>query len=379
MNKKIIFFLVFYLLLIGALIFSALIIFEEKSNKEIFPEVEKEATEKTGVSEEVKNNLDKKTEKNSKEETIMGIYEICSDLGECDVEEGIKKIKKAGFKAIILTVIDEDREESLAYYPSSYLKMADYVDENYVEEAIELAHKNGIKIYASINLPHNYWLKKHPDWITVWSDGKSGDFYNQDYFHRTVPPSRILSETECLEFLSKLFKEVQSYGFDGIDINDNFQFSDEYIEEKDEILFSSYDEFTVNKFNSQDKLNWFEWRALEVGELIKFFKENIEIIFRPHLLTHGNPYEYYGLDYRQIENYVDVMYLMIMPDQPKNKYNLIDDIKNKKIAVSTYFFNDLASFEEILEIINLLKTKKVQEIYLYNFKIIEEDNLWDRL
>ncbi len=291
---------------------------------------------------------------------ILGVYEVCVDVEDCNIEEGIKKIKEIGASSLIITVTDEDGLESVSYYDSQYLTRADYVSEDYLSEVIRIAHENDVKVYASINIPHNYWLKDHLDWITVWSNGKVGDYYEQDYFHRTVPPSRMVSEQECKDLLKNIVKEVMSYGVDGIDINDNFQFSDQYIEETDEVLISSFDEFTISKFEDSEYDDWAKWRASQVTELITYLNEIITIPFRPHLLTHGDPYQYYGLDYSAIAQQVDVMYLMIMPDRSKEKhFELIEGVKNlKRTAVSTY-----PPYR-----VEWIKSAGADEIYLYNFE-----------
>ena len=300
-------------------------------------------------------------------EVILGVYEVCSDVEECDaenIEEGIKKIKEVGASSIIITVTDEDGLESVSYYDSQYLTMADYVSEDYLSEVIRIAHENDVKVYASINIPHNYWLKDHPDWITIWSNGKAGDYYEQDYFHRTVPPSRMVSEQECKDLLKNIVEEVMAYGVDGIDINDNFQFSDQYLEETDTVLFSSFDEFTINKFEEDGSGDWAKWRAGQVTELITYLNEIITIPLRPHLLTHGDPYQYYGLDYPAIAQQVDVMYLMIMPNQAKEKHlELIEKTKKagaKRTAVSTY-----PPYR-----VEWIKEAGADEIYLYNFNLL---------
>jgi len=337
-------------------------------------------TLKTGQNQAQEQNQAQTQDQNQeeeKQETIFGVYEVCSDLENCNVEKNIKKIKQAGFEAVIVTATDEDENKSFAYYSSEYLPMPDYVEKDYFKRVVESAHENNIKVYASVNLPHNYWLKNHPDWIIVWSNNKKGDYYEQDYFHRSVPASRITSELECKKLLENLIKEIEALGVDGIDINDNFQFPDQYVEQTDQVLFSSYDQFTLNKFNSQKELDWFEWRSKQVTQLIKFFSQTISIDFRPHLLTHANPYEYYGLDYKEIGKYADKMYFMIMPDQTEEKYNIISEYKNA--AVSTYLFEQMANKQEVLKILDLIKQKGANEIYLYNFDLIEKRNLWDIL
>ncbi len=343
----------------------------------------------------------------------FGIYEACSDIADCDIESGIKKIKDAGAESVIITVVDEDDLKSVAYYPSRYLPMADYVSDNYLERVIDLAHKNKIKVYASINMPYNYWLARHPDWISVLSNGESADKYEQGYDSRTVPPSRVIAEKECKELLKNIIEEVISYGVDGIDINDNFQFSAQYLEESGTMLYSSFDDFTIKKFEEERNLtiqgnsskewaeyiesrpalyeSWLSWRAGEINQLFHILKQNIKdaggnIPLSPHLITTEDPYSYYGIDYKGIAKEVDVLYLMFIPEEEKERY--FETIKNlksdstKKVAASTYLFKEddweavEKDEEKISERIKWLKEAGADEIYFYNFKFIEEGNHW---
>lgn len=343
----------------------------------------------------------------------LGIYEVCSEVKGCNPEIGINKIKEIGAEAVIVTVVDAEDLKAVTYYPSKYLPLAKGIPDDYLKRIVESAHKNNIKVYALINIPHNYWLLRHPDWIAVLSNGQPADTYEKDYFHRIVPPSRVIAEEECRELLKDIINEIVSYGVDGIDINDNFQFSDQYLERTDTILFTSYDDFTIEKFekemnttiqgdspkewaeyikdNSDIYTSWLEWRAEQVTKLFKILKQTIkdigvDIPLRPHLLTYGYPYEYYGLDYEGIAKEVDVLYLMITPEQPKEKYFAIikstQDSQPQRIAVSTYLFrkeNNLAverNKEKILERMRWISDAGADEIYVYNFRLIEEGNHW---
>lgn len=344
--------------------------------------------------------------------STLGIYEVCSDVTDCNLEIGIGKIKEAGAKTVIVTVVDEDGLKSVAYYPSKYLPMTEDVSSDYLKRIVALSHQNNIKVYASINIPHNHWLANHPDWIAVLSNGMAADTYENDYFHRIVPPSRLIAEEECRELLKNIIGEVASYGVDGIDINDNFQFSDEYLEETDTTLYLSFDDFTIEKFESDKNitiqgnnpkeradyiknhsdiyLSWLRWRTDEIIRLIKMLSQDIvdtgiNIPLRPHLLTFGDPYEYYGLDYEGIAKEVDVLYLMITPDTDKEKYfEVIKRCKDtkKRVAVSTYFFKEEdwdvveSDKEKLLERIKWIKDAGADEIYIYDFGLIEEGNLW---
>ncbi len=347
--------------------------------------------------------------KQKTEKLTFGIYESCSDVEDCDLQAGIEKIKESGAESLIVTVVDEDDLKSISYYPSNYLPMADYVPDDYLEQIIALAHKNEIKVYASINIPHNYWLANHPDWIAVLSNGKPADKYENDYDTRTVPPSRVIAEEECRELLKNIISEVASYGVDGIDINDNFQFPTQYLEETDTTLFSSFDNFTLGKFEKETgitvpgdsvkekadylmkKPDWFSWRAEQINQLFRILKQDIkdtgrDIPLRPHLLTSEDPYSYYGLDWQGIAKEADVLYVMLIPDQPKEKYfetvKQCQDAGAKRIAASTYLLKEIDKSDiekdagKISDRISWIAEASADEIYVYDFRLIEEGNHW---
>jgi len=377
---------------------------------------EEPATKVTIPKTQTPESLPSNNQEMPKEPSIFGIYEVCSEIDNCDIEAGIKKVKETGAEAVIITVVDEEGLKSEAYYPSKYLPTVEDLPQDYLERIIKFAHENQIKVYGSINIPHNYWLAKHPDWIAYLSNGKRADFYEKDYFHRIVPPSRIISEKECIELLQNLIDEVISYGVDGIDINDNFQFSDQYLEESDSTIFSSFDDFTIEKFENEtnnivrgnsakEKANyiknnpeiyadWLKWRSKQITKLLEILNEitknyNPNIPLRPHLLTYGDPYEHYGLDYQEIVKQVDVLYLMITPDQPKEKYFEVikegQNAKAEKIAVSTYLFEQEnwtvpeKDVKKILERMKWIVGAGADEVYVYNFELIEKGNLWPAL
>ena len=339
----------------------------------------------------------------------LGIYEVCSEITGCNPEEGIKKIKATGANAVIITVVDEDDLKSVVYYPSKYLPMAEGLPDNYLKRIIESAHQSKIKVYASINMPHNYWLARHPDWISVLSNGQPADKYENDYDTRTVSPSRVIAEEECKELLKNIISEVASYGVDGIDINDNFQFPTQYLEEQDVILYSSFDNFTVEKFENETgvtvpgnsikekadylmkKPDWLKWRAEQINQLFRILKQDIkdtgrDIPLRPHLLTSEEPYSYYGLDYQGIAKEADVLYVMLIPEQAKEKYfEIIKQSKAagaKRIAASTYLLKEMDKSDiekdagKISERMKWMKDAGADEIYVYDFRLIEEGNLW---
>jgi hypothetical protein len=384
MNKIVLLWIVIVFVIVGLAI-AGQTFFKEEEVQNPETALLEEESQSPAASPEESSAPEIKAEGETKPVPLFGIYEICSDVEGCDVEKGILKIKEAGAKAVIVTAVEDAPTE--AYYLSQYLPMADYVEPDYFEKAVNLAHQNGIKVYASINLPHSFWLDKHPDWLAVWSNGKPADFYEDDYFHRIVPPSRVVAEQECLDLLRNIIGEVVSYGVDGIDINDNFQFSDQYLEEEETTLYSSFDDFALSQFEKEtggSQNEWYDWRAEKVTGLIKILKEYAgDIPLRPHLLTYDRPYEDYGLDYGTISQELGNLYLMIGPDEPKERYfELIQGVEADKIIASTYLYQDFDDFliekdeQVIFDRVNWLAQAGADEIYLYNFALIEEARLW---
>ena len=196
-------------------------------------------TEKAGFADQG-NNSDRTSS------IELGIYEICGSNSRCDPEEGVTEVKKMGADSVIVTAIENDvkKHKTLAYYDSLFVPLAGDSPQNYFNRTVAAAHANGMKVYALVNLPQEQWLADHPDWISVYMNGKPSDTYLDTYFYRIVPPSRVLVEPECLEEMEGIFDELVFLGVDGIDVNDNFEFPCWYITKNDTTLLSSYDNFT---------------------------------------------------------------------------------------------------------------------------------------
>ncbi len=290
----------------------------------------------------------------------LGVYNPCPDPS-CNPSSELSKVKGTGANSILVKLVDD---EGYALYPSKFLPVReDMVDVTI--KTIEEAKRLGMKVYGWINIPHEIWLRDHPNWIAVLSNGRPSDFYGRDYFHRIVPPSRIIRERECTGLLKSIAKEISSLGLDGIDINDNFQFSDTYLPSKDEVLLTSYDKFTVKAFERDTGVRvegsspvewasyirdhegiwnkWISWRAEQVTELIRIItaaarevKPNIEI--RPHLLI-WDPLEAYGLDFAEISSVTGTLYVMIPSSESRMRhYRAVWSAKQvaPRVIASTY-------------------------------------------
>ncbi|BBB31804.1 hypothetical protein TTHT_0165 [Thermotomaculum hydrothermale] len=344
----------------------------------------------------------------------FGVY-FPSHIGNSNIEQTIVKIKEMGFNAIILPATDEFVEDgkSVAFFPNSVLPLAEGVEENYFENVIKIAHQKGLKVYAWINMPNEYFLSLHPDWISILSNGKPSDYYNSnDYFQRIIPPARVIKEDEYKNLLASLIDQLVSYNIDGIDLNDNFQWAEYYIENQDLTLYSSFDNFSVEAFESDTGINvegnspeekadyifnneeiynsWLEWRANQVNRLLEFIKNRIvksgkSIPFRPHLLADKWALEDYGIDYQEACKIADIPYTMILVDSNEHnleKYNelifLIKQVSAKKIACSTYLYDiESNSNEELLKRILLFDSLNINSLNLFNLNEIEEKNLFN--
>ncbi len=350
------------------------------------------------------------------EEIEKGIY-IVSPLESTEIEPYLKRIKKSGFNSIILTFTDEDVEDgrSVAYFQSNLLPMSEGVSQDYIEQVIETAHNLGIKVYAFFNMPDEYFLSIHPEWISILSNGKPSDYYNSsDYFQRIIPPSRILNSPEYLNLLSGIIAEICNYDIDGFDLNDNFQWAEWYLEGEDKTLTSSFDSFTIEKFSEETGISvegnspeeyaefilnnnevysrWLEWRAEKVNLLLSFIKKEIKksgrfIPFRPHLLASKWAYEDYGIDYKEACRIADVPYTMILVDENEEnlkKYreltSLITEVSSKRLAVSTYLYNvEEGEMDKVSNRLYLFSKCNVKSVNLFNLELIREKNLFETL
>ncbi len=275
------------------------------------------------------------------ERVELGVYDPCPDPS-CDPSSTLSKLREAGANEILVTLVDD---EGRALYPSNVLPVRDEMV-GVTLETIRVARRLGMRVYAWINLPHGVWLRDHPDWIAVLSDGRPIDHFSKDYFHKIVPPSRVVRERECVDLLRGLIREIASLGVDGIDINDNFQFSDVYLEDEDRTLLTSYDGFTVRSFerdtgiqvpgdsprewaifiegNEEVWRRWVEWRAEQVTELVRLVTDaarearpGLEV--RPHLLI-WDPLETYGIDFPAIAGITGSLYVMIPPGESRMRH-----------------------------------------------------------
>ncbi len=337
----------------------------------------------------------------------LGVYEPCASPGDCDVVEGLRRILESGGNAVLVTVVDG----GAALYPSRVLPMADHADPGYVSSVVREAHRLGLRVYAWVNIPHEVWLREHRDWIAVLSDGRPADFYEGDYFHRIVSPARLVREPECVSTLRALFREIASLGFDGVDVNDNFQFSDQYLESQDVTLTTSYDEFTVRAFENDTGVRvpgsgprewaeflesdedaretWVRWRAAQVTRLIEIIADAVhevdpDLPVRPHLLI-WDPLAAYGLDYAALAEATGsgTLYVMV-PSGESRPWHLRAVAQARRacarVVASTYLQGVSGLEDPVREARRRgmwLAEGGADGVYVHWFGEAEELDLWD--
>jgi hypothetical protein len=205
-----------------------------------------------------------------------------------------------------------------------------------------------------------------------------------------------------LEDLQGIIGEVASYGFDGITLNDNFEYPSWYLSKEKKTLLSSYDPVSISYFEKEMKRevlgngtveraayientpeiynDWIRWRAWQVTTLLAVCQGFVDdtgrdIEFGPHLLVGNWVYHDNGLDYFDIAKTVDAMYLMF-GDGEKNSDipAILQKCKNatpKKIAASIYLNNTKSKNEKVLlERIKLVYDNGADQVSLFDFNQI---------
>ncbi len=343
-------------------------------------------------------------------EPELGVYEPCPEPGDCDPRAVLSRLRDMGFNSVLVTAVDDDG----ALYDSDYIPREEegWPPEGYLRGMVREAKSLGMRIYAWVNLPHGVWLSEHPDWIAVYSDGRPADYYSDDYFHSIVSPARVVREGECVRALRGIARELAEMGFDGIDLNDNFQFSDYYDEGEDRTLYTSYDEFTVSAFESDTGVEvpgsgprewaeaiesdpdlwerWVDWRAEQVTELVRLVAEagrevNPGLEVRPHLLIWW-PLETYGEDYHALADVAGTLYVMVSShwDWRVHKRAVMAAIRAgaERVVASTYLFGANESDDPGLFVrrrARWLASAGADGLYIFNYELMEEMGLWDEV
>ena len=284
-------------------------------------------------------------------------------------------------------------------YPSKYLPMPGWITDTFAREKIDTAHRMGFKAYAWWGMPHDHWLEpgRHPEWISVLSNGTATNCTTNDYFHRIIPPSRVIRTPEYLAQLKGVIKELVDLGFDGIDINDNFQFLND----------ASFDNFTVSAFMNDTGLTvigstlaeralyiktnlwdaWHSWRAEQVTELLRLMQQYIRdagssIPLRPHLMVGHTHYTDWGYDLEGICSAVDVPYAMVGmgPESISHSLGLLREAGAKRIDTSLYL-DSIAVGDEgwLAENMEAVKESGAREINLFNYGMAEWRDLWETI
>lgn len=364
----------------------------------------------------------------------LGIYDMCTDMwswNDDTITEGIGLLASSGFNAALVPMAggdtllyDSDHVETKAWFPADKFPAA-----------INGLHSNGIKAYAWFSLIHNYWIGNEVDagleWRGVCSDGKYDiDYWDQEnnpwgrYFYDVIPPSILLSHQECLDLYKNIFEElITEMGFDGIDVNDNFQFLNHWDPVAQRTVWASYDFITMQKFVSETdadlpgidlasrevydpvdaaayiegsptlRESFFSWRADQATALLKAFQDMADEIapdipIRPHLMPGYTSRDDWGYNRPGIAAAVDVCFLMLGEDREsiETAIGWYVDAGAKHIdarfSVMDITKQDVetdyqASLDKLVDRITWALEAGADSITLYNFGHIYANELWD--
>jgi len=316
---------------------------------------------------------------------VVGTYGIYNST------DGIKKIKNMGGNMAVLSVGSAN-----VSFPSQYLPKPWWISDTHMKDMVDLAHSEGLKVYAWWGMPHDYWLasERHPEWISTLSNGTPTNFSSNDYFHRVIPPSRVIRTPEYLALLKGVIGEIVKLGFDGIDINDNFQF----------LCDSSFDNFTVSAFANDTGSTvvgstlkeraayiknvhwdlWHHWRADQVTELLRLMQQYVrdagsDIPLRPHLMVGFSHYTDWGYDLEGICKAVDVPYAMLGmgPGNITHSLNQLVEAGANKISTSLYLsWIEPGDEEWLAENMRAVRECGARGINLFNYGTAETKELW---
>ncbi len=284
-------------------------------------------------------------------------------------------------------------------FPSQYLPKIWWRGDNQTRDLVREAHRKGFRVYAWLGMPHDYWLApgRHPDWISLLSNGTPTNHSDDRYFTRIIPPSRVLGSQEYLAQLKGVIGELVDLGFDGIDINDNFQWASD----------ASFDDFSVQKFQTDTgvvvtgttlqerasyiKTNledeWYRWRADQVTELLGLMQQYVrdadsDIPLRPHLMVGGTDYGEWGYDLDGICSAVDMPFAMMGMGHDGISYVLdrLNRAGAKRIAASLYLSAvDDGDHQWLGDNIRWAKESGADEIFLNNYGVSEARDMWDTI
>lgn len=351
---------------------------------------------------------------------VIGIYGLCQQDDNCDVYYSARLIKELGFDAVVVTVVGNgfDDRISRAFYPSKYLPQFDPGNGDFLYDAVNAAHKNGLFFCASVDMPHGDWLyqKGHGDWIAVLSDGRHLDMAGDSPDYCVITPARVIRSPEYLAMMKGIFDELAARGVDSIDLNDNFQYPALFYGDNQTLFLSSYDDFSIAQFSNDTGIKvqssdarasaimiendavlrneWNRWRANQTKRLLAILQGYVDeinirrgtsIVFRPHLLADPEiAYENYGTDNALIAGLVDVVYLMMDANIPESQYGaIVEKMRQagaKKIVASTYLIDvEKGDYEKLERRMASLKEQGVAGISIYNLEMANERHLIGRL
>lgn len=208
-----------------------------------------------------------------------------------------------GVNTVSLSIKDS---QGLVFYPSSIAPHIS-LDDNKMREGIEIFHKKGINVKASLaSFADMATAQTHPEWLAVTADGiparpqRAWNSWTEAFYYHHCP-----NRPEYQSYLLNIINEVVSrYEIDGIDL-DFIRYP--YIPsiEKAANKYFCYCDYCLQTFQQQTGENaksleentpewiaWINWRSEKLGQFLAQVKETIkqhsDLKLMTYIATYGS-------------------------------------------------------------------------------------------
>jgi len=160
-------------------------------------------------------------------------------------EEFISEMKAAGVNTILYEVFNWGG----VYFNTTYAPVLDDI----LNHTIEVAHANGIKVYAWMTILSLDWvLEDHPEWAVIAYDYDTGEYIVGPGYYRVSP-----FVPEFIDYLKNLYSDLARYNIDGIMFQDDLVlgFNEDFSTYANASYYADFGRY-LNPLDMYDLDNW---------------------------------------------------------------------------------------------------------------------------
>jgi biofilm PGA synthesis lipoprotein PgaB len=181
-------------------------------------------------------------------------------------EEFISEIKAAGVNMIFYEVFGWGG----VYFNTTYAPVLD----DLLNHTIEVAHANGIKVYAWMTILSLDWvLQEHPEWAVIAYDYNTGEYMVGQGYYRASP-----FVPEFIDYLKNLYRDLARYDIDGIMFQDDLVlgFNEDFSTYANASYYADFgrsldplDMYDLSKWGIQTEAGWewIRWKSVKLMTL----------------------------------------------------------------------------------------------------------------